>query len=350
MLSAAGGESLEFLGAYLVGRAFFGGPAAQKTFVRTFKVITIVLFLLALADSISGRWIVQDTLASIFNAVAPGALYRENMIRATATLDHPILLGAFFSLGTAIFLFSETSPLSRVFYAGLCLLGCILALSSASLLSWLMIVATYSYDRLLKDYPWRWSAMWLLIGVITFAIFLVTNAPLGWIITHLTLDPESGYFRYLIWDAALTRISQAPFVGFAFTPTGNNILEATVDCVWLAYALRFGIPMIVFLFLTNLAAIFSTGRIPKDHIADQFTEQITRAFTVVLVMFMFIGLTVHFWNYMWIYWGLCIGIRASLGGTSLDHQRRAGLVHPIFPSQVDSRHASTHRQLGSAHR
>ena len=25
-----------------------------------------------------------------------------------------------------------------------------------------------------------------------------------------------------------------------------------------------------------------------------------------------IGLTVHFWNYMWIFWGICLGVRASL--------------------------------------
>jgi len=35
-------------------------------------------------------------------------------------------------------------------------------------------------------------------------------------------------------------------------------------------------------------------------------------FTMVLGMFMFVGLTVHFWNYMWISWGLCIGTRASV--------------------------------------
>ena len=35
-------------------------------------------------------------------------------------------------------------------------------------------------------------------------------------------------------------------------------------------------------------------------------------FTLVVVMFMFIGITVHYWNNVWIFWGICIGIRASL--------------------------------------
>jgi hypothetical protein len=32
---------------------------------------------------------------------------------------------------------------------------------------------------------------------------------------------------------------------------------------------------------------------------------------------MFAGLTVDFWNYTWMFWGLCIGIRASLRELSM---------------------------------
>ena len=59
-------------------------------------------------------------------------------------------------------------------------------------------------------------------------------------------------------------------------------------------------------------------------------NQMRHAFTLVLLMFMFTGLTVHFWKSMLMFWGLCLGIRASLrelaiktemGSTVRDHQK-----------------------------
>jgi hypothetical protein len=55
-------------------------------------------------------------------------------------------------------------------------------------------------------------------------------------------------------------------------------------------------------------------------------SRMATAFTMVLVIFMFIGITVHFWNFVWIFWGLCIGIRASIYEWSLGSAR--GLATP----------------------
>ncbi len=60
--------------------------------------------------------------------------------------------------------------------------------------------------------------------------------------------------RYLIWDAALTYIDQAPWTGYAYNLLHHDILDTTIDAVWLVTARRYGIPTIVFLFLTNVTA------------------------------------------------------------------------------------------------
>jgi hypothetical protein len=312
LLSAAGGESLEFLGAYMVGRAFLWRPAALQNFVHVLKIVTIILVLFALADRISGRWIIENTLASLVHVVPAGANYRNGVIRATASLDHPILLGAFLSLASALFIYSKESAVSRGSCLVSTLFGCFLSLSSVSLMAWGMIVGAYLYDRLLSTISWRWGLFWAVMCSLACVVFMVTNAPLGWIITHLTLDPESGYFRYLIWDAALERIPESPYVGFAFSRLNDEILDTTVDSVWLVYALRFGVPMISFLFLTNVCAIWPARRTPNDLDDATFLIRMNTAFTIMLLIFMFIGLTVHYWNYMWIFWGLCLGIKVSL--------------------------------------
>jgi len=43
---------------------------------------------------------------------------------------------------------------------------------------------------------------------------------------------------------------------------------------------------------------------------------------LLLLVFMFSGLTVHFWNYMWMFWGVCLGVRASLREMSMGHGLR----------------------------
>lgn len=311
LLTAAGGESFEFLAAYAVGRAFFGHAESLKTFIQVLKRIAVFLLILALADRISGQWITQDSLASLVNVVPLGAVYREGVVRATATLDHPILMGAFFSLILPLFLYSSESRLVRVLFLFVSLMGAFLSLSSSALLACLMILAAYLYDQLLKNFPMRWPLFWILLSATTCVIFLMANAPLSWMITHLTLDPQTGYFRYLIWNAAIERISQAPMVGLITDQSNNHILDTTVDCVWLAHALRFGIPMIAFLFMANITAIWPSGA-SRNANRNEFLTKMNTAFAITLLMFMFIGMTVHFWNYMWIFWGLCIGIKASL--------------------------------------
>jgi hypothetical protein len=323
--SAPGAESVEFLGSYLVARAFFFGPVALTKFIRVLKFLSIILIMLALAEFISGRSIVHHTFAAIVGANPAPVSYRLNALRAMATFDHAILFGAFCPLVTAILLYWERNALRKALWVGLCFIGCIVSLTSVALMSFFIVLALYTYDRMMRQYRWRWGALWMALAIFLLAIYLATNAPLGWVITHLTFDPESGYFRYMIWDASLVYISQAPLAGYAFNLLHHDILDHTVDSVWLVSSLRYGVPMIAFLLLANLAAFLPT-RTFKNRSADDINRMST-AFTIVLMMFLFIGLTVHYWNFMWIFWGLCIGIRASLRELSMEAARRPSAIN-----------------------
>ena len=127
-----------------------------------------------------------------------------------------------------------------------------------------------------------------------------------------------------IWDAAISKISEAPIFGFAFRTLNVGILDNTVDCVWLVYALRFGLPMIALFLMTNIATFLLNGQRQTDitTVRETYMNRMRTAFTLVLVLFSLMGLTVHFWNFMWIFWGVCIGIRASLREQALEAARR----------------------------
>ena len=310
-IPAAGGDALDFLGGYLISRAYFFGRPALDTFVRVLKVFAIIVIGLAMADSISGRLIVHETFSAIYGAEWHPAELRNGWVRAASTFDHPILFGVFCALTAAILLSWEKGLPRRSMAVSLCLLGCILSQSSASLMAFSIILAAFTYNQLMRRYSWRWGAFWIIIGALIFVVSVVTPHPLSWVVSHLTLDPQTGFFRIMIWDAALTYIAQSPVIGYAYQLLNNGILDGTVDSIWLVISLRFGVPMLILFFLTNVAAFFPGQREFKGT-GDVHMDQMRRAFTLVLLMLMFTGLTVHFWNYMLMFWGLCLGIRASL--------------------------------------
>ena len=320
--SSSAAESIEFAGGYFVARAFFFGPLAIQTFVNVLKILACTAVVLGIADSVSGRLLIHDIVAPFFNVEPIDYQVRGNMIRATSTFDHAILFGAFSCLVGTILLHSERDTGKRIFYVCVCLLGCILSWSSSSLMAFSIVLAAYTYNRIMHRHKNRWVIFWSIIAVLLIAFFITSNNPMGWIISHLTLDPESGFYRLMIWDAVFAKVSDSWFFGFGFNPFGNWILDTTVDSVWLVFALRFGVPTVALLFLSNVTAFLPTKKARERRIRneDTFTASaidnnmadLSRGFTTVLVMFMFIGLTVHFWNYVWIFWGICIGVRASL--------------------------------------
>ena len=65
--AAAGGEILEFLGGYLIARAFFLNPSSLDTFIRVLRAFVVIAIIFGMADHISGRYIVHDTVGSLFH-------------------------------------------------------------------------------------------------------------------------------------------------------------------------------------------------------------------------------------------------------------------------------------------
>jgi hypothetical protein len=70
--------------------------------------------------------------------------------------------------------------------------------------------------------------------------------------------------------------------------------------------------VIFLLALTNIASVLPAKGRFNGVVEDPSAPTLRIAFTIAVMIFMFTGLTVHYWNYLWIFWGVCIGIRASL--------------------------------------
>lgn len=312
-LSSTLALALEFWGGYIVARAYVFGRAAIESYVRMLKPVLMIAIAAAVLDHLSGRLILNDLIGRLLG-VPLGSVpeYRAGLLRAMSIFAHPILYGTFCTMAGAVFLYARQWT-----FVGLSLFGCLLAMSSAPLLVFGIVLAVYGYDALLKQYPWRWRAFTAAVAAMFAFIYLTTNNPTSWIIAHLTLDPSTGYFRQATWDRAFYNIGLSPLTGYGFDDVGNPAEQeffdnASVDAVWLVVALRFGIPIVPLLLLANIASFY--GPRPKPRWGtpeDAFMCNMRTGFTLAIWALMLAGLTVHYWNTMWLVWGICIGIRAS---------------------------------------
>jgi len=305
-------EALDFVGAYFVARAFVLEPPAVQQFIRLVKAFTAIAICVAVADVLTGHWVVREMVATLMpqpdaivdDGTSSADGVRAGLRRAIATFDHPILYGVFCSLAAAIVLFSTTSPIKRLSWACLCFFGGFLSLSSAAVMGMVLVTSSYAYDRLLCRIPWRWHLLWAGAGMFLVAVTSVTNNPLSWLLSHATLEPQTGFYRLMIWDAVSAQVWQSPLTGAGFVTFGYYLLDRTVDSVWLVTSLHYGVPVTILLIVLNLAAMLPVPGLRST--------EIQRGFTIACMVFLFTGLTVHFWNYMWTFWGVCIGVRASL--------------------------------------
>jgi hypothetical protein len=284
-------------------------------FIRALRPITAVLIALALLDTLSGRYITLDSFG-VPNFLAQ----RFGWVRAASVFEGAEHYGTFCVAAASIFLYSERG-LRRVFYVGLSFFGCALSLSSGPFLGLCIVLAVFSYDRILKRHAWRWKALLIIMAGFIIAISAISSHPVEWILMHLTLDPQTGFFRIETWNAALPLIGQSLFIGHGIVQHGNSANEQmflrSVDSVWLVEALRYGLPAVILLIMT----MFS----PLIRRTSAFgMSNVQTGLTLSIITIAAIGLTVHFWDATWLFLNLCVGIRASL--TEYDAGRQAFLV------------------------
>ena len=251
----------------------------------------------------------------------------------SSTFDGSIQYGAFCSVAAAVFLYSESNVSRRIFYVGTCLLAGLSTVTSTFLIAFTIAVSTYGYDYILRHHAWRWKALVATLVTITIAIFMTRDDPFYFLVFHLTLDPTSGYFRLATWENAIGNIASSPLIGYSFVDyfgdPDNYWNRASVDSVWLVLALRFGLPVVIFMLLANLGSFFSFGKKSAHRSSDPYMISMQTGFTLAVMLMVFNGLTVHYWNGPWVFWALCVGIRASLKEYSLRSEQTRRAVTPI---------------------
>ncbi len=91
----------------------------------------------------------------------------------------------------------------------------------------------------------------------------------------------------------------------------------------LAKAIVYGVPMITLLYLSALFAIVPVRGEAAVRQRNPILDVTCTAFSLSLSTILLVSITVTFWNAVWLFFALCIGVRVSLKEQCLREGRKA---------------------------
>ena len=317
-LNHAGPVALEFCIGYMAARFLLSEHGEAVSFINFLCRAIAVVALLGLLDTLTHRFFLHDLAGTVFGdatgilggEIVEGAGDRVGLLRATSTLDHPILYGTTCAVG--LLLAATVRIRGRSFVILACGLGTFLSLSSAPLQALFMGLGLLIYNHILAGIRYRWAGLIGLAMLGIMMVFIFVNDPIGFVCSHLVFDPASAWFRRLIWDVVGAAVAQSPWFGLGWEIPEFYGIPGTVDSIWLVWAMDFGIPASLLLALSLLGAASLPTNGPRVRLTTA-EAGLGTTLDILIFLIIFLGFTVDFFGSAWILIPMLAGIRAHLG-------------------------------------
>ena len=303
VLQNAGSTSIEFLGGYLVGRAYIRTADDFIALIRAFVFMVCCTLPLALYETVTGRPIVLEMIRKIPGITSVGIVNidpRMGLERVQALFAHPIHYGLFCGMAFALLfvgLKGIVSSASR-YMGGVVIAFCVfLSLSSGALLPILLQFFLIFWAFTLDSVKQRWLILLGLFMMAYVAVDLLSNrTPIKVFMTYATFSAHNAYWRSLIFEWGMVNVRAHPIFGLGLNDWVRPFFmrSGSMDNFWLVNAVRYGIPGFVLLILGYLPALWKVGR--RNFDSNQRLWLLRRAW-----VFTFAGLTltlctVHIWT------------------------------------------------------
>lgn len=302
-----GSTGVEFLGGYVIGRAFVRSKADFTALAMALTLLVIAMMPLALIETLTGRSLLRDVIRAIpiLQTVAdtpagPRDLFGVTLERVQLGFSHPIHFGLFCSVAFSLCVvgLSERLPRARRWIAGalIAVTGC-LALSSGAILAIALQIGLILWWLLLRKHRRKWWLLCLLIAVSYLAVDLLSNrTPIHVFMSYATFSPHTAYWRAITFEWGLINIWMKPLFGMGFNDwvRPEFMYSDSIDNFWLLTAMRYGVPAFLSLTLGYLLVLFHLIR--RDLAADPELSRLRLAWVFTFIGLSFTLCTVHVWT------------------------------------------------------
>ena len=352
-------QALEFSGGYYAFRYLLGPSDSSVRLVRFFCVLITVVIGVALLDPLTGQLYTYESVKGLTGylkmayeeakASQSETIYRNGLVRAMGSLEHSILFGSVCTWFGALALITFPRRPLGWSVAAIALIGCWFSQSKGPLLGYIIAIGLAVLYATTRQFPVRWKILAALVAFLLINVFLFSGSPIGTLMKLGGLSPEAAWYRQAIWHAAVPLVWNSPLFGIGLTDdwdwqSNSALVGTSVDTLWLAVAMMFGIPGSLLMLFTMVGA-FWLGQVDKSEQLSREEQLLSVALGIIVTVAIFMGFTVHFWGVCWFLLGAFPGMRANLAEAAIVRGRksaRGGAADLRFFSNVTTPHGQAH--------
>lgn len=338
VLEHVGSTGIDFLGAYLLGRAYIRSVDDFASLCRFYVVSVCLTLPLALIESITG-FALLPYLVQKLPAVSTYPLVsdiRLGLRRAQVAFPHSIHYGVYSSASFSLCilgLHAYMNAWKRSLCSVVLTVCTFLSLSSGALLSIFAQVILLIWSSLMARVPGKWIIFFLLFLVMYISVDIMSNrTPLRVFMSYATFSASTAYIRSIIFDYGVENIMRSPIFGIGLNDWTRPVwLSASVDNFWLLMGMRYGLPGLSFLAVGYCYGFFKVCRAKRENVVEYQRAWIFTIAGLTLSLF-----TVHVW-------GPAYSLVFFLFGSGL------WMLNPSFssrPESVESRQMNPGKAVG----
>lgn len=297
-----GSNSVEFIGAYVLGRVYIRDITTFIALGRALILLVIATLPLAIYEALTGNPIAIETIRNLPGLDSVSIAQNEPRLgldRVQAVFAHPIHYGLFASVAFSLCFVGFKKIFSlpiRYLLSAIISLCVFFSLSSGALLALLLQMGLIFWAWVLRPLKYKWVLLILVIAFTYILIDILSNrTPIRVFMTYATFSPYNAYWRGLIFEYGIQNVLDNPIFGLGLNdwvrPQFMGI--SSVDNFWLLMGMRYGLPGFGFLALGFVIPLLHVGL--KNLGDDTNLIQFRRAWMITFVGLTFTLSTVHIW-------------------------------------------------------
>lgn len=324
------GIVIDFAGAYVLGRLAIDSPQALRRVLILISPGLLFAGTIMMIESISGQLIYRPFFADLFGGAtfyeggeAVGLMEFEEEIRlglarGYGPFAHPILGGVMLTSMLPLYWKSGLRSWPKWIGIAAAVMG-LFSVSSAAILTFALGVILIAADwgkRYVRGIGWPMVAAF--VGAVCIAVEGLSNRGIGGLIAQFTLNPQTAYYRLLIWEYGSQSVLNHPWIGIGYNPWERPAwMSLSVDQHFLSLAMRNGIPFALLQLGAMLVTTIGTGM--RAAISGFRDREVFVGLNFTLILILFASLTVMLFGESNVLFMMLVGIAASYSaGLRLD--------------------------------
>ena len=323
-LESGGIIALETISPYLIARAYLTDLDRIQRFLRFLIFLSLVVASIMTIEMIVGKNLVRILSSTLMGGGSPVLeIGRFGLVRARGPFTHPIHAGIMAGGLLAVHWLTNPRNFRRWLIAIIMGVGVFASVSSGPFIMFLSQLGLLIYNKICDQLllPKRWL---LLVGAgLALFVALQVGSNRGavlFLIQNLAFNAWTGFYRTLQWDYGSAEVLRNPLWGIGFgdwlRPSWMR-MNTSIDAYWLATAMRYGLPSLLFL-VSSIILIWRSVAAHLGNHTDLRLQKISLAWLIVFFAWCFVGFTVHFWAHAYVFFFLLLGIGAAIGNITVN--------------------------------